>query len=149
MNCRRIIAARRRVRDLAAVLMAVSAVAGRAEQQAAPQSPAFEVATIKPNTTGEANTQAEFQPGGRFVAVGATVQALIRNAYRVGSTPLRASQVVGGPAWINTQRFDIVARGDTIRGPADMWPAIQDLLLNASGSRFTAKCGSNRFTCWW
>lgn len=81
MDRRQIIAERRRARAVAVLLLAVSAVvAGHAEQQAALPSPAFEVATIKPNTTGETNTQAEFQPGGRFVAVGATVQALIRNA---------------------------------------------------------------------
>src|SRR4029077_18406532 len=47
------------------------------------------------------------RPGGRFSAVGATVKMLVGAAYRV-----REFQVIGGPNWINTDRFDIEAKAE-------------------------------------
>ena len=48
-------------------------------------------------------------------------------AYNVGSF-----QVVGGPQWIDDDRYDIVARAE---GPA-RWPAIRPLLLTLVDERF-------------
>jgi uncharacterized protein (TIGR03435 family) len=44
-------------------------------------------------------------PGGRFVATGIPARMLITNAYR-----LRNVQVIGGPSWLDTDRWDIEAR---------------------------------------
>lgn len=44
------------------------------------------------------------QPGGRFVATNVSVKMLIRMAYQIED-----SQLTGGPAWINSDRFDIQA----------------------------------------
>ena len=47
------------------------------------------------------------QPGGRFTTVNVPLWELIRRAYG-----LQRSQLVGGPDWIETARFDIVAKGE-------------------------------------
>src|SRR5689334_10199694 len=67
----------------------------------------FEVASIKPNPSGPGPLAINTLPGGRFTATNVTLRALIQNAYRVQTV-----QISGGPSWINTDRFDIVAKGD-------------------------------------
>ena len=74
------------------------------------QSPApdrFEVASIKPNKAPLSMITANQEPGGRFVATNQSLKDLIGLAYKI-----RDSQIVGGPAWIGTDRFDINARAD-------------------------------------
>ncbi len=73
----------------------------------AAQTPqAFEVASIKPNSTGDNRIQIGMAPGGRFTATGVTLRLLIGQAYNV-----RDFQVTGGPGWIGTDRYDINAKG--------------------------------------
>ena len=69
---------------------------------AAPLS--FEVASIKPNRSGDMRIGIRFQPG-RFSATGATVKQLIGLAYDV-----RDFQISGGPSWISSDKFDIDAK---------------------------------------
>src|SRR5262245_53602690 len=52
--------------------------------------PAFEVASVKPNKSGDQRTVAQMQPGGRFTATNISVRLLIRNAFR-----MQDSQIVG------------------------------------------------------
>jgi len=65
----------------------------------------FEVASIKPSPPDEQHFMIQFQPGGGLRATGVTLKMLITQAYDV-----REFQVSGGPGWINTERYDIVAR---------------------------------------
>jgi uncharacterized protein (TIGR03435 family) len=67
-------------------------------------SPSFEVASIKPNRSGELNISIGFQPG-RFVTTGTTVKQLIALAYDV-----RDLQVSGGPSWVDSERYNIEAK---------------------------------------
>jgi len=69
--------------------------------------PTFEVALIKPNKSGATNGSAGPQPGGRWVMVNAPVARLIRAAY-----PGPTSQVIGAPAWVNSDRYDIAAKAE-------------------------------------
>jgi uncharacterized protein (TIGR03435 family) len=71
----------------------------------------FEVAAIKQNKSGSGMVQIGGQPG-RFTATNVTLAMLIRQAYR-----LQNSQLIGGPAWVNSDRFDVVAKID---GSADL-----------------------------
>ena len=71
----------------------------------APERLAFEVASIKINKSGERPSRGGTAPGGRFTLTNVTVFQMMTSAFRI-----RQSQVVGGPAWINTDRFDLVAR---------------------------------------
>ena len=69
-----------------------------------PTSASFEVASIKPNHSGDMRFFVEWQPG-RFNANGMTVKFLITMAYDV-----KDFQVSGGPGWVNSERYDIQAK---------------------------------------
>jgi len=62
---------------------------------------AFEVASVKPNTSG-VNGGRLGGPASKFAAVNWTVRGLIEWAYQVQSF-----QIDGGPSWINSDHFDI------------------------------------------
>jgi uncharacterized protein (TIGR03435 family) len=66
--------------------------------------PSFEVASIKPNRSGELRISIGFEPG-RFMANGVTVKQLIALAYDV-----RDLQVSGGPGWVDSERYNIEAK---------------------------------------
>jgi uncharacterized protein (TIGR03435 family) len=86
--------------------------AGSGVQQAAAAAPkSFEVASIKPSAPAEGGrmmVRMGTAPGGRWTASGVTVNMLIQQAYDV-----RSYQITGGPGWINTERYDIVAKAET------------------------------------
>ena len=82
------------------------------------QLPAFEVASIKPTAAIDKHTTFHSTPG-RLAMTGYTLRALIVEAYNVGGF-----QVLGGPGWMDDDRYDILARAD---GPAK-WPTIRPLL---------------------
>jgi len=74
--------------------------------QPGPSAPAFEVASIKPNNSGDGRVMMSNQPG-RYTASNVTLRLLIRNAYQ-----LQDFQISGGPGWIASDHFDIVAKID-------------------------------------
>jgi uncharacterized protein (TIGR03435 family) len=76
--------------------------------------PTFEVASIRPNNSGENGLTFNYMAG-RFTATNVTLRVLIRSAYAV-----QDSQIVGGPKWSNSDRFNIVAKGDVGRSSAPM-----------------------------
>jgi uncharacterized protein (TIGR03435 family) len=112
-------------RLLAAALLFTSA---RADAQSSPAAARleFEVASIRVNTVGGpakkvGDPATPVRPGvvvtvrsNRFAARNATLRALVRFAYGSDgdlATPplLEEYRVVGGPSWIDTEAFDIVA----------------------------------------
>ena len=72
-------------------------------------SPSFDVASIKANNSAETATTLGFQPGGRFRAVNETLARLIGEGYATSSAVPRF-RIVGGPGWIDSDRFDVDAR---------------------------------------
>jgi uncharacterized protein (TIGR03435 family) len=73
-----------------------------------PQAPlSFEVASVKPNNSGEMRSPSLILPGGRFTATNNTVRALILNAYGISFSP---NLLEGGPGWIDSARYDIEAK---------------------------------------
>jgi uncharacterized protein (TIGR03435 family) len=66
--------------------------------------PRFEVATIKP-VRDEATTGGVYTGHGRMKADNVTLKRLVMGAYHIGP-----SQVVGGPPWLDTERFNVVAK---------------------------------------
>ena len=98
----------RTMRSTLGMLVAAGIVtaAGPAAQspQAPPAAPAFEVASIKPNNSGDDRVMMQNQPG-RFVATNITLRLLIRNAYQV-----QDFQITGGPNWLGSDHFDINAK---------------------------------------
>jgi uncharacterized protein (TIGR03435 family) len=68
----------------------------------------IEVATVKQNKTGGGQS-IQVTPGGLVNITNLTVGTLIRMAY--GSEAIQTQrQIVGGPGWIDTDRFDIAAK---------------------------------------
>lgn len=70
------------------------------------KAPSFEVATIKPSTPEE-RLAVQIQ-GQRFVTYAASVVDLLKYACSVSG-----SQIGGGPEWMSSQKFDIVAVPET------------------------------------
>jgi uncharacterized protein (TIGR03435 family) len=115
---------------IAASVLALSAAALPGQTpQALPQTsaapkPAFEVTSVRPNKSGESNASVRVEPGGRVTARNQTVRNLIRNAWN-----LQPYQIVGGPDWISTDHFDILAKvADTDMGP-DWRPRPEEMML--------------------
>jgi uncharacterized protein (TIGR03435 family) len=69
----------------------------------------FEAASVKPNGTGAIETRWTFA-NGRFTAVNVTLKALISSAYGSPQQPLAGFQISGGPSWLESARFDVLAQ---------------------------------------
>lgn len=73
-------------------------------------APAFEAASVKPNQSRVGEMDASFT-GGRFTMTRATLRDLVTMAYQRQDGRLRReSEIAGGPAWMNADRFDVVAK---------------------------------------
>jgi uncharacterized protein (TIGR03435 family) len=96
-------------------------------QQAPGVLQTFAVSTIKPSKPDAvALTQIR---GNRFVTEGTTFVDVFKYAYSV-----HPDQVVGGPAWLRTEKFDILADPETEKRPSsDQMKAMVQQLL---GERF-------------
>src|SRR5579862_1473912 len=78
----------------------------RAQSSApAPDTLSFEVASVKQNKSGDERALMMMQPGGRLIATNLPLRVVIRFAYQ-----LQDFQLVGGPDWIASERFDIAAK---------------------------------------
>lgn len=62
-----------------------------ARQAAGAAGPQFDVASVKPNKSGDAPSSSTVRPGGLYVATNVTLRALIQSAFGV-----RDQQIVGG-----------------------------------------------------
>ena len=93
----------------------------------------FEVASVKPNPKsfnehflgggGGAFSGARTLPGGTFQASWTGVRTLIRRAY-----DLKPYQLEGGPAWLDSDKFDIMARAGRDATPAEFNAMLRALL---------------------
>src|SRR5438105_9635073 len=90
------------IRVLCVFVVSLFAIALLAAQEAAPT---FEVASVKQNTSGDGRTLIQMLPGNRINVTNVPLRQLIGQAYQ-----LQQFQLVGGPAWIGNDRFDIVAK---------------------------------------
>lgn len=97
----------------AVALLLLSALAMRAGAQALDaDGPAFEAATVRENRSGDTRMHIEVQPGGRFNAINMTLWQLLSIAYPVDGRFRDEIQLTGGPAWVKSDRFDIVAKAE-------------------------------------
>jgi uncharacterized protein (TIGR03435 family) len=93
--------------------------------------PRFAVASIKRNQSSPAPNSkgapmgAGYRSGGRFVAGNAPVTFLIQRSYAV-----QDFQVVGGPAWISNDGYDIEAKPESNTDQKRMWLMVQALLAD-------------------
>lgn len=89
-------------------------------------SPAFEVASVKPNKSGDQRVMIQLPPTGRFTATNIPLRLLLRQAFDV-----QGFQIVGGPNWLDSDRFDIVAKTpDGMTAPEQMRPMLRALLAD-------------------
>jgi len=70
------------------------------------ERPRFEVAAVKPSLT-DSPIAVRVLPGGRLVA-NAPIKLLIMNAFA-----LQRPQIIGGPDWINKERYQIEAKSES------------------------------------
>jgi uncharacterized protein (TIGR03435 family) len=119
------------------VLMAGTIAIGLASSslyKAEPQSKAplaFEVASIKPNATGDNRVMMQAAPGGRMNMTGVTMKLLMRNAFRV-----QDFQIIGGPAWMEADRWDIQTKAEENASPAQVNEMLQTLLADRFQLKF-------------
>ena len=96
------------------VLFVVAAIGSLGAQRIEPALPVFEVASIRLNKDGGPVAGIRRSPGGRFEATNIQLAALISFAYQ-----LQPFELHGGPPWLMSERWDILARvnGDPPRLP--------------------------------
>lgn len=99
-------------------LVAQSKISNRSPQE-------FEVASIKPNRSGDTHTMYRLGWGGSFMAKNATVKFLITLAYGI-----KNYQIAGGPGWVGSQRYNIDAKASGNPDPEMLEPMLQRLLAN-------------------
>ena len=101
-------------------------------------APAFEVASITPSKPGTPAPPMEhagmvrfIYPGGRFSASATTLTFLLEWAYGI-----QPSQHTGGPSWMDTDRYDIVAKAEGNPTDAQMEQMVRTLLADRFKLKF-------------
>jgi uncharacterized protein (TIGR03435 family) len=99
---------------------------------AAGADPSFEVVTIKPSKPDQQGSGITLQ-GVRLKTVNTSLAELIKFAYNV-----QDKQIIGAPAWVDTDKFDIDAQPDTPGTPDKDQTAkmIQKMLADRFGLKF-------------
>lgn len=112
------------IRAIGGAALAVVAVASLFGQPAAP-SPAFEVASVKRADPNKPLVDFRTYPGGRLEMTNLTLKNIVQEAYGI-----KYYQLSGGPAWLDNDRFDIVAKAAGDASRAEMMPMLQTLLAD-------------------
>lgn len=93
----------------------------------------FATASVAPSPSGAGGRGIfRLETGGGFSATNATLRELIEYAYQ--RHPFDHREVVGGPAWIGVERFDVKARGPRDHSPQadgsvrETWAMLRSLL---------------------
>ena len=76
--------------------------------QAATSGPAFEVASIKRNTSATLNSGMVNQPGGRVMVINMSLRQLVRGMYRLPDYQF----VNNAGDWLSNERWDIAAKAE-------------------------------------
>lgn len=87
----------------------------------------FDVAVIKPGSNGPKGLRVG--PDGQFTVAGLTLRELIATGYGIPVTTMRA-RIVGGPAWLDSSTFDIIAKASGDLTPASQLSMLQSLLAD-------------------
>ena len=101
----------------AAALLMLSAFGTQA------QSPTFEVASIRPNNSGDNRSGVLIVPGGSVRAINASLELLITTAYQIPDFELK-----DGPGWMRSERWDIDTKGSGNTPPEQVLQKLQSLL---------------------
>lgn len=94
----------------------VNASQGRAQSTESDKAELkFEVASIKPSDPEARNSGVNILPGGGLKLTNIPLKMMVTFAYNV-----QRFQVIGGPDWIEKERYDIVAKPERPEGPSDL-----------------------------
>jgi uncharacterized protein (TIGR03435 family) len=108
-----------------ALATALSAKVVPVGAQQADTALSFEVASIKPSKPNSDGTNIQSDPNGTLNVENATLKDLIRFCYR-----LRDDQIMGGPKWMDADRFDIAAKPESRSQPEQVLLMMQRLLAD-------------------
>lgn len=95
-----------------------------------------EVASVVRNTSGRVERTLGMRPGGTLFVTNFPVGPLVQIAHRI-----QPQQLIGGPDWIRTEHYDIVARADTRLNSVDVFV---QTLSNVLTDRFNMKTHRER-----
>jgi uncharacterized protein (TIGR03435 family) len=90
--------------------------------------PSFDVTVVNVNKSGEPFAERRVLPGGRIELENNTLRDLIVEAWGK-----RKDEVAGGPAWLGSDRFDVIARAPAGTSDADLRAMLQELLKDRFG----------------
>ena len=114
-----------------AILLADARTAVKAQSQSAASSTAtFEVASVKraaPPGTGPMMVRLGGLQGSRWMAENTTLYMLIRNAYPQYQMQ---GQIIGGPAWLQSDRFNVTATVEGTPAAEQLRTMVQHLLAD-------------------
>ena len=90
-----------------------------------PAAASFEVADVKINKSGEVRMAVDMAPGGKLTMHNVPMRVMLMLAYHV-----RADALTNGPAWLGSDRFDVVAKATQTASPDEMRRMLQTLLAD-------------------
>ena len=93
-------------------------------QAPAESKPSFEVASIKPNTSGDHRVSFRITPG-RVAYTNVTAKILVSMAYN-----LKPGQLEGCPSWMDDEHYDVTAKADGVPDRDRMKLMVQSLLTD-------------------
>jgi uncharacterized protein (TIGR03435 family) len=92
----------------------------------------FEVASLKPSEPGGRGGGIRPAPGGmRYLANNCPIKLMIQVAYRV-----KAEQIIGGPGWLDTDRFDLDAKAEKASSAAELHVMLMNMLVDRMQMKF-------------
>jgi len=111
---------------------AVTALLAFSAAFAQPKTLKFDVASLKPSTAAAPGGGIRPAQGGeRYIATNITLRLMIQVAYQ-----LKPEQIVGGPDWLNTDRWDMNAKAEKPSNADELHAMLQDLLVERFGLKF-------------
>ena len=96
-----------------------------------PPAPAFEVTSVKRNVTNAPGSGANISPSGLLTIVNMPIRALLRNVLE-----LLDAQLIGGPDWMATERYDITAKASDNSPRPEVPRMIETLLRDRFSLRY-------------
>jgi hypothetical protein len=118
----------RKLRTLILRVTPIAALNYGASAQTAPQH-TFEVASIKPAAPNSRFQGITFNPGGRMEVTDLSLKDLIAAAWR-----MQVFQISGGQPWLESARYDIVAKPETNPQPGEVDLMIRPFWKTGSNS---------------
>ena len=113
-----------RITALAVILTLLAAGVPQAQ---APAPATFDVSSVKPNKDGGPSS-VRVTPGGMLSVTNNNLRNIIRNAWNITN-----DQIVGGPDWVDSDRFDITAKASAPFKQDEARAMLQALLADRFG----------------